>query len=108
MLLGGLLLATGRHDEAGQEFREALRLCERLVEEVPGRHVYLHRLASAHEHLGRLHLARGQRGEALQHWRQAVTLCEKLSIDFPGVARYGKDLEETRRKLEKLAQEQAP
>jgi DNA-binding SARP family transcriptional activator len=63
LLLGGLLLAQGRHAEAAEAYRKAT-VHDRFLEE-------------AHRGLMRSQAALGERGRALRHYEELVVLLEE-------------------------------
>jgi serine/threonine protein kinase len=85
---GFMLFEQRKWPEAGEEYRQALAIQEKLVAEFPGVPEYRQRLAGSHRVLSYLLFGLEKQSEGEQHLRQALAINEKLAGDFPGVPEY--------------------
>jgi tetratricopeptide (TPR) repeat protein len=78
-----LLMATGRRQEAEQDYDQALSILKQLAAELPLRPELRLGLAKSHLSRGQLRSATGRRKEAEQDYDQAVSIQKQLAAEFP-------------------------
>jgi tetratricopeptide (TPR) repeat protein len=97
--IGRVHEAQGRHDAAGENYRQALRLWEELAARAPGAPEERHQAALLHLRLARLSKELGRLGPAEEHGINALTAWEDLARKYPGEATYRLDLAAAARML---------
>jgi tetratricopeptide (TPR) repeat protein len=97
---GDMAYEAHRLDEAGQAYDEALGLRRRLAEDAPWNAAGRRALSLTLERLADLREDRGHRSRALDLYRESLDIAGSLAVADP--ARYGPDLDVTRRRLAEL------
>jgi eukaryotic-like serine/threonine-protein kinase len=89
------LRSKGRHEEAGQEYRQAIVLKEELVAGSPANPDFRFHLGQSYLSLASLLGATNQPQDAETVYRQAVETFVRLSTDFPDVREYRASLSQS-------------
>jgi tetratricopeptide (TPR) repeat protein len=97
--LGIHLREVGKREEAGDAYREAIRIYKALADSDPARPNFRRDLAESHLRMGLLLAALGRREEAGDAFREAIQLQQALVKAHPKVPRYRHDLADSRHNL---------
>ena len=87
-MLGNVLWQAGKPAEAEAEYRQALAIDQKLVDDHPGVPELRVRLAGSHEALGGLMSQTGKPGEAEAEYRRGLAVLRKIAENDPTNPRY--------------------
>ena len=96
---------TGRPAEAEAEYREALAIRRKLVDDNPADTEFRNRLAVSHNNLGILLSQTGKPSEAEAEYREALAIRRKLADDNPAVTDFRSGLAQSHNSLGSLLAE---
>ncbi|MCH7872892.1 MAG: tetratricopeptide repeat protein [Planctomycetes bacterium] len=97
-----MLLDAGRHDDAEQAYRTAIRLQETLINQRPNEHKYQQSLSVCWNSLGNLYKHTGRYEQAESAYEQALTLADALVRAEPDNVDHARRLAESSHNLGNL------
>jgi len=98
--LGAVLAGLVKHKEAEVEYRAALAIRKKLVDDFPNNFNYREYLANHHHHnLGRVLVARKRYAKAQAEYREALVIRKRLADLFPAVPGHRSRLANTHAEL---------
>ena len=86
---------SGQKDQSESTLKEALELCEQLVNDHPSNPDYQNELAHSLQNLGQIHVPRGDHQVSLSYAQRSLPLLEKLAHDHPTAPEYQRRLVST-------------